>query len=372
MGLSPHSAPLPSDPNSHLETGLVATSYAKERQALERLLGSGEFHRSPNLEKILTYLCKQYFLGQGNQVKEYTVATEALDRREDFDPKRDSIVRVEMHRLRRRLKEYYAGRGAEDLVRITIPDKSYVPEFVSVQPGIALRETAVEVAASPAVGLEPAWLRVRGKPAGKNPAVTVAGLIVLLIAGIYWSQRGKPEVVPVPTATVNSASMALNASAGESRISSWAGGGGEFRILAGHAKGRYPDRYGVVWQGDDFFTGGRPVAVEGEVRARGMDPNLFANMREGDFSYEIPLSPGAYELTLYFAETSFGEGNVFGGGETTRQFHVHINGKNVLTNFDVLADAHDPNAATARVFKDGKPCGSGEASLRCPAAPRSR
>ena len=365
MALPPHSAPLPGDSNSHLDLGLVATSYVKERQALERLLASGEFHRSPNLEKILSYLCKQYFLGQGNQIKEYTVATEALARREDFDPKRDSIVRVEMHRLRRRLKEYYAGRGAEDLLRITIPDKSYVPEFVPAQLGIALRETPVEVVQVPALEPQSTWYLVQRQLAPKTSILIVTSLILLLFAGIYWTQRRNSEVAPLPAAAANAASGAApGASASESRSPAWSGGGSEFRILAGHAKGRYPDRYGVVWQGDDFFTGGKSTAVEGEVHARGMDPNLFANVREGDFSYEIPLSPGVYELTLYFAETSFGEGNVFGGGETTRQFHVFINGKNVLTNFDVLADARDPNTATSRLFKDVRPDKDGKLKLK--------
>jgi len=211
MALPSHSAPLHGDSNSNLETGLGPKSFVKERQALQSLLGSGEFHRSPNLEKILNYLCAQFFLGRGNQVKEYTVATEALDRREDFDPKRDSIVRVEMHRLRRRLKEYYAGRGADDLVRITIPDKSYVPEFVSAQPGIALKDAAVEVAVIPALAAESSWIEVRRPSVAKTPALLVAGLVLLLFAGIYWSQRRKAEVADAPAATVTGTSPLASA-----------------------------------------------------------------------------------------------------------------------------------------------------------------
>ncbi len=131
MGLSPHSALPPRDPNSNPEASFSGAAFPTERQALETLLASGEFHRSPNLEKILRYLCHQYFQGKGNLVKEYSIATEALDRKEDFDPKRDSIVRVEMHRLRRRLKDYYASKGAANPIRITLPDKSYIPEFVA-------------------------------------------------------------------------------------------------------------------------------------------------------------------------------------------------------------------------------------------------
>ena len=36
------------------------------------------FQRSPNLEKILAYLCGQYFAGKGQLIKEYSIATDVL------------------------------------------------------------------------------------------------------------------------------------------------------------------------------------------------------------------------------------------------------------------------------------------------------
>ena len=56
------------------------------------------------------------------------------------------------------------------------------------------------------------------------------------------------------------------------------------------------------------------------------DPELFRSRREGDFSYDVPLRPGVYELHLYFAETLFGENNTAGGGEASRVFRIYING----------------------------------------------
>ncbi len=359
MGLSPHSALPPSDPNSKTGTALGLAGFVSERQALDRLISSGQFHRSPNLEKILNYLCQQYFLGKGNLVKEYSIATEALDRREDFDPKRDSIVRVEMHRLRRRLKEYYAGRGAGDPIRITLPEKSYVPEFL-----LASADLGALVSAEQAVDAESVWIRVKRRQAGMNPMLVAAALVVLLVAGVIWWASSRPAtggIAELAAREPNPTGMLVNS--GEVRNQPVAGNGMEYRILAGRPKGRYPDRYGMVWQGDDYFTGGRAVQVESEIRTRGFDNNLFANMREGDFKYDIPLNPGVYELTLLFAETAFGEGNALGGGETTRQFHFHVNGRNELTNFDVLSDAHDPNTATARVFKDVRPAKDGKLHL---------
>ena len=48
----------------------------------------------------------------------------------DYDPQVDSVVRVEVGRLRARLSDYYAKAGSEELVRIEIPRGGYRPTFV--------------------------------------------------------------------------------------------------------------------------------------------------------------------------------------------------------------------------------------------------
>src|ERR1700693_312351 len=107
-----------------------ATSFKQERAELESILASGVFSRAPGLAQLLAYVCNKYFEGELAQVKEYNIAVEALGRRADFDQKRDSIVRVEAHRLRRRLAHYYQGEGALHELRIELPPGQYVPLFV--------------------------------------------------------------------------------------------------------------------------------------------------------------------------------------------------------------------------------------------------
>jgi hypothetical protein len=58
-----------------------------------------------------------------------SIATEVLGRSADFDPQTDSIVRVEMGRLRNALDFYYATHGANDPVRIKFERGSYRPKF---------------------------------------------------------------------------------------------------------------------------------------------------------------------------------------------------------------------------------------------------
>ena len=106
------------------------TEFEHERREFQSVLASGIFDRAPNLEQVLTYVCERYFEGAAEQIKEYNIAVEALGRPAGFDQKRNSIVRVEAHRLRKRLREYYEAEGAAHSVRIDIPSGRYVPIFV--------------------------------------------------------------------------------------------------------------------------------------------------------------------------------------------------------------------------------------------------
>jgi len=82
---------------------------------------------------------------------------------------------------------------------------------------------------------------------------------------------------------------------------------------------------------------------------------LFRAGRTGNFTYKIPLNPGTYELHLYFMEGVYGPAMPAGGGEISRLFDVQINGKPLLTRFDMYADAGGSNIADVRAFKDISP-----------------
>jgi hypothetical protein len=105
-------------------------AFDQERSELDSVLSSGILERAPSLAHLLTYVCSKYFDGAGEQIKEYNIAVEALGRPPDFDQKKDSIVRVEAHKLRKRLREYYKSEGADRPVRIEIPPGQYTPKFI--------------------------------------------------------------------------------------------------------------------------------------------------------------------------------------------------------------------------------------------------
>jgi len=96
---------------------------------LEKVLGSETFQNGGRSGMLLRFVVERTLNGQGEQLKEYTLGAEALGRGDEFDPRMDSIARVEASRLRSRLKLYYATDGQGDALRIVMPRGSYQPQF---------------------------------------------------------------------------------------------------------------------------------------------------------------------------------------------------------------------------------------------------
>src|SRR6202165_862728 len=99
------------------------------RAAMDQILRSRVFIQSHRIRRFLQFIVEESLLGQPHRLKEYPIGLEVFDRREAFDPRVDSIVRVEARRLRYKLEEYYRTEGREDAVRIVLRKGSYVPIF---------------------------------------------------------------------------------------------------------------------------------------------------------------------------------------------------------------------------------------------------
>ena len=335
----------------------------EERAALERLLTSGLFDRSPSLAIFLRYVCGKYFDGKCDDIKEYNIAVEALGRHPDFDQKRDAIVRVEAHRLRKRLQQYYDGKGSEEHIQITIPSGSYAPQFLHrVVPPVELETPPLpeEALAAPA----PSTPTSGGYSAKYLWALL--GASVLLGSGLYLrptspaaTATGVDDAVraAVPAAALPDASLPDNDTVPVLT------GADEVRILAGATTARHVDPFGNTWSGDRFFSGGTASSVPARPIQRTGDPAIYLNRREGHFQYDIPLKPGTYQLRLFFAETIFGENNIAGGGESSRIFSVRMNGAPLLTEIDILADAGGSNTSNIKVFHDVRPAADGRLHL---------
>src|ERR1700722_5087834 len=102
----------------HEDGGAGQPTPAEVSASLDRILESDGFRNSERLRRFLRLTVEATLAGQGTQLKEYSLGRDAFDRGPDYDPRTDSIVRVEAQRLRRKLKEYYEGAGSSDPVRI--------------------------------------------------------------------------------------------------------------------------------------------------------------------------------------------------------------------------------------------------------------
>jgi len=111
------------------ETVGNAPAPAEIRTAVERMITSDVFARSPQLGAFLRFVTDATLSGKSDRIKAYTIGVEVLRRDTSFDPQLDPIVRVEATRLRRAIERYYAGPGQDEPIVIDLPRGSYVPAF---------------------------------------------------------------------------------------------------------------------------------------------------------------------------------------------------------------------------------------------------
>jgi hypothetical protein len=312
--------------------------YGSERKELEAVLESGIFAPNSNAARLLRFVCERHFRSPAEPVTEYDVGVDALGRRSTFDPQRDSIVRVEAHRVRKRLHEYYENEGADHPVKIVLARGQYAPQFVRAEP--------LPDAPAPPTGR----LRTRGW-------ILLAAVVILsvgLAAGISRLTPASRQSASKPKPLVTIA------------------GSDTVRILAGLSSGEFVDRFGTHWSADQFFSGGTTTEARYVALAMADDPGIYRRTRTGeDFTYDIPLQAGVYELRLMFAESASTPilGTV---GNGVRAFHVDANGVQIIPprdgrhmqQMDVVADAGGTDIADIKVVKDISPAADGKLHLR--------
>jgi adenylate cyclase len=100
-------------------------------QHLDQALSSPLFRKAERQSRFLRFVVVSALQSPQTTIKEFDVGIAVYDRRPDYDPRTDPIVRVEAARLRARLREYYEVTPPER-VRIDIPKGGYVPHFIAV------------------------------------------------------------------------------------------------------------------------------------------------------------------------------------------------------------------------------------------------
>jgi serine/threonine-protein kinase len=115
-------------PTEHpAEAGLADLNMVANQ--LTRILSSPDFVNSDKLCAFLKYIVAKSLAGETAQIKEYTIGVEVFGKPETFDPRVDTLVRVQASKLRARLEKYNSGLGLEDPIHIELPRGTYVPVF---------------------------------------------------------------------------------------------------------------------------------------------------------------------------------------------------------------------------------------------------
>ena len=89
----------------------------------DEIRATGALGRSEPVRRLFDYLVQSSL--EDRSPKEAEVAGAVFNRRADFDTSQDAVVRVYVHKLRRKLEAIYAGPRADTVHRLTIPRGEY-------------------------------------------------------------------------------------------------------------------------------------------------------------------------------------------------------------------------------------------------------
>jgi hypothetical protein len=357
---------------------IVQSAFSKleaERAEVDDILSSGVFGRT-NAVRLLTFVCEKYFEGSIDEIKEYSIAVQALGRPESFDPQVDTIVRVTAHALRKKLEDYYTSAGAEHAVHVCLPPGHYVPKFIHASDLTSTGDAKFDVhrdlqslnkvfdrgneqaddqrvngarrqqESTPDKGVKPGDSSRSRIELSTSVRIMVAAVLVIfafVVSGYVWKKwqekSGDQSFDPPPLVV---AASGYNP-------------GNILRVLAGDASAPYIDHDRSSWHLDQSCSGGSTFSVAGHIIQGTEDAPLFSSGRRGMFHCQYRVPPGIYEVHLLFAETS-------GLQENSRNVGFSING-GPSYNLDVVDDAGGDDVATTKVFANVAPASDGTIHL---------
>ncbi len=135
-----------------------------------RLRARHALGRSDGLNRLFDYLAECAVAG--GRPKEFEVAAAVFGRTSAFDGSQDASVRVAVHRLRRKLDDFYSGAGRDEAVRLAIPKGEYRM--------VAEPRPRDAIAAAPV------------RPWSRYAVAALAVMAVLNLAawGVFWATHG--------------------------------------------------------------------------------------------------------------------------------------------------------------------------------------
>ena len=102
---------------------------AGSHELLQRAAASPQFQKSKRLRDLLLYLGERGLQDPNCTLHEQEIGVDVLGRPADYDTSHDTLVRVLISQLRKKLHEHFAEDGRDEPVIIEIPKGSYIPVF---------------------------------------------------------------------------------------------------------------------------------------------------------------------------------------------------------------------------------------------------
>jgi hypothetical protein len=171
------------------------------REHLQKVLASEQMEKSEASQRLLRYLAERALRDEAP--KETEIAIDVFGRDASFNSAEESLVRVAVRALRRRLHDYYAGPGQNDPVHFDVPKGGYrllcVPrEVAQLQAEAAPVSGAENPAPSDSESL-PAPPPAHPMPRGKWMSWWALGATALLtvsvvLNGYFWLNRPTPSI----------------------------------------------------------------------------------------------------------------------------------------------------------------------------------
>ncbi len=170
--------------------GNTVTPPVQARELLHRVASSPQFQKSKRLRELLLYLGERSLKDPDCILREQEIGVDVLGRPSDYDTSHDTLVRVLVSQLRKKLQDYFAAAGSDEPLIIEIPKGNYLPVIRSRELSAAHTEI---VAAIPAPGpVARRWLSARA-----TVAILVAmllGCAVALSASLVLRRTSRPTV----------------------------------------------------------------------------------------------------------------------------------------------------------------------------------
>lgn len=151
------------------------------------MLASDSFRSAEALRRLLSYLAEAHLSGTDRQLKEYTIGRDVMGKPDNYDPRVDASVRVQVGKLRQRLERYYSTEAPGSPYLLTLPKGHFSLAFDEVAPPPLDEPASLPIAAPSSGGWK--WI-----------ALGLAVLVLLLGGILVALWRNGRVVAPLAVA----------------------------------------------------------------------------------------------------------------------------------------------------------------------------